>query len=190
MHKPILSRYRRKADGQIIIDVAAHNVKEIYNDFDRSAHFMKKDLDEDFVSYLVDCAREIGSEPFVIQISLNELPEAANKERVKSSIANYFYYLIELERREIKSLFRTSAIFAAIGVTIMVLLLWTDRLVVPSGRSLFGSVLSEGLTVAAWVALWEAVAVFLIRWPPGRRNIRLYKKLAAAPVSFHHIKND
>ena len=46
----------------------------------------------------------------------------------------------------------------------------------------FGGLLVDGLTVAAWVALWEALATFFIEWPPFRRKLRLYEGLATAEV--------
>jgi hypothetical protein len=46
------------------------------------------------------------------------------------------------------------------------------------------NVFAEGLTVAAWVSLWEALAVLLIEWFPHRKNIVLYRRLANAELVF------
>ena len=63
---------------------------------------------------------------------------------------------------------------------------WVNR-EIQGSDSVFGRVFAEGLTVAAWVSLWEAVATLLINWAPHRRRIRLYELVAAAPVQFRHV---
>ena len=45
--------------------------------------------------------------------------------------------------------------------------------------------IAEGLTVAVWVSLWEALATFLIKWIPYRKKISLYKRIANAEVMFN-----
>jgi hypothetical protein len=50
--------------------------------------------------------------------------------------------------------------------------------------SVMGSVFAEGLTVAAWVSLWESLATFLIHWTPRRRRIRLFESIAQSDVLF------
>jgi hypothetical protein len=45
-------------------------------------------------------------------------------------------------------------------------------------------VFSQGLTVAAWVSLWEALATFLVNWTPYSRQIRMYERIAETPVQF------
>ena len=54
----------------------------------------------------------------------------------------------------------------------------------PADPGVVGQVCAEGLTVAAWVSMWEALATFLIQWRPYRRDIRLYRRIAGAEVSF------
>lgn len=51
-------------------------------------------------------------------------------------------------------------------------------------RSVVANVFAEGLIVAAWVSLWEAVATFLIERFPHRKNVALYRRLAAAGLLF------
>jgi hypothetical protein len=47
--------------------------------------------------------------------------------------------------------------------------------------------MSEGLTVAAWVSLWEALANFLIHWPPHNKELKVYDRLASAAVIFQKV---
>jgi len=52
-------------------------------------------------------------------------------------------------------------------------------------RSIGYAVMAEGLTVAAWVSLWEALATFLIKWVPYKKKISLYKRIANAKIRFN-----
>ena len=67
---------------------------------------------------------------------------------------------------------RRSAIPFGIGVSILFLSVSLNRYL-GEDRSVIANVFAEGLTVAAWVSLWEALAIFLIEWLPYRRNLAL-----------------
>lgn len=45
MGKRILNRYEMSEEGRLIIDVAVNTVENLYNNFDRNAAFVRKDLD-------------------------------------------------------------------------------------------------------------------------------------------------
>jgi hypothetical protein len=54
-------------------------------------------------------------------------------------------------------------------------------------NSIIGGVIAEGLTVAAWVSLWESLATFLIKWMPYRKKINLYQKISESKVTFSFV---
>lgn len=66
MKKSILERYRRDSAGQLVVDIAAEKVGDLYDDFDKHAPFVKKELDYDLVEYLIDSVRELGRELFSV----------------------------------------------------------------------------------------------------------------------------
>ena len=43
-------------------------------------------------------------------------------------------------------------------------------------------VVTGGLLIAGWVAMWGPLQIFLYDWWPIRHTCRLYAKLAAIPV--------
>ena len=65
----------------------------------------------------------------------------------------------------------------------MIFLLWFNQKT-ETHDLMITRIVTEGLTVAAWVSLWEALATFLINWAPHRRQIGMYRRIAAAPVTF------
>ena len=68
MKRSVLDRYERIVGGSLIIDVSAAQVEELYNDYDRSAPYIRRDLDQDLVDYLIECAKEIMPEAFVVRL--------------------------------------------------------------------------------------------------------------------------
>ena len=50
--------------------------------------------------------------------------------------------------------------------------------------------IAEGLTIVAWVSLWEALAMFLVNWAPHRRLIRMYERIAKADVRFQEVEHE
>ena len=183
MKKDILDRYTRTDDGQFIIDITAGKIEYLYNDFDKHAPYVRKELDQDLVDYIIESAKEIGEENLLIQFRVNEQVDAELADRIKTSIKNYFLYLKELEILELNQMRRRALIFFFIGIFIMMISVWVNDLAMIR-ESAIGRVLAEGLTVAAWVSLWESVAIPLISWMPHRRQIRQYQQIADAPVQF------
>ncbi|MGR9100213.1 MAG: hypothetical protein ACU826_06565 [Gammaproteobacteria bacterium] len=183
MEKYILERYARTGEGKVIIDIAAAKIEDLYNDYDKSAPFVKKDLEQDLADYIVNSVDELGKEAFALKFSLEKAPDAETMSRLKISIRNYFLYLRDLEMRELKSMFRVSLILLVIGVAILTLSILLGQQL-GEDQTVIGQVLTEGLTVAAWVSLWESLATFLINWKPHRRRIGLYERIARAPVLF------
>ncbi|HEX9933719.1 MAG TPA: hypothetical protein VGB38_00880 [bacterium] len=184
--KRIIDRYAVLEDGSVAIDVSVPGIEDLYDDFDRAAPFLKKDLDPQFADYLVDCATEIGRRKFSIRIDLERMPDEARMERVKKSIANYFDYMLELEQRRLKKMAQTSLFLLAGGLVLLLLDIWVNRLAKDS-TSVLAIVFSEGLTIAAWVAIWEALANLLIQWTPHRHSLRLYRRLSSAPILFREV---
>jgi hypothetical protein len=184
--KSVLSRYARTEDGRVILDVYTDRLEDLYHDFDRSAPYAKKDLDPEFVDYLIACAREIGKSDFVIRINLPSPPSEEAASRVNKSIPNYFMYLRQLERDNMSKVFRTSITLLGIGLGVLAASLWVHQKF-SAADSIPSKVFAEGLTVAAWVSLWESLATFLIQWPPHRKEVKLYERLARAPIGFRHL---
>jgi hypothetical protein len=189
MKKSIINRYEFTDKNQVVIDASVRSVEDLYSYFDRTAPYMKKDLDQEFVDYVIDCVREIGKAPFVIRISPIKKPDELLMDRVRSSIKTYFLYLQEVEHRAIRVMFRRSLMLFVIGLALLALAI-VARQQFSSSESVLAEVFSQGLTVAAWVSLWEAIANLFIEWHPHRQDIKLYRKVTEAPVIFRHLQKD
>ncbi len=184
MEKYILERYSRTADGKVLIDIAATKIEDLFSYYDRSAPYLKKDLDQELVDFIVDACRDIGSESFALQFSIDHLAGEEAMSRIRQSIPRYFLYLKELEIRDLKRMLRTSATLLLVGLVLLTLSVWVN-LRLETDERVISHVLAAGLTVAAWVSLWESLATFLINWLPHRRRIKRCERIANAPILFN-----
>ena len=185
MKKRIVDRYDHTDDGFVIIDVAARRVEDLYEDFDKTAPYHKKDLDEDLAYYLTECAREFGQVDFVIRFMFERFPSEEFMLRVRTSVNKFFIYQRELELGAMNKMLRTAVTLLVIGIVILGLSLWVNHLFTVDGTpSFLNTVFAEGLTIVAWVSVWEALATFLLNWPQHLFHIRLFRKIAEAPIQF------
>ena len=183
MRGQVLNRYERAADGAIIIDVTAKSIEALYNDFDRSAPYIRRDLDQELTDYLIECAREVGPERFSIRFTIAQSATDGAVSRIRRSVNIYFLYLAEIVRQDIRRMIYKAMVLFGIGLAILFISVWVNRFL-GVDRSVVANVFAEGLTVAAWVSLWEALATLMIEWPPRRRETRLYRRLAHAALLF------
>ena len=183
MKKDVISRYERNENGVILIDVTADKVEDLFNHFDRSAPYIQRDLDQDLVNYIVDSAKELGKEPFTICFTLAQLPDEAELSNIRRSVNSFFLSLVEVERNKFRHMIRKSLIFFSLGIGILFISVCVNQKL-GSDRTVVADMLAQGLTVAAWVSLWEALATFLIKWFPYRTNINLYRRLASIKSVF------
>ncbi|MDH4203432.1 MAG: hypothetical protein OEV87_11145 [Phycisphaerae bacterium] len=186
MKKTVLNRYEINEKEQVMIDVSVQTVEHLYHDFDKTAPYYRKELDQEFVDYLTECVQEIGKYPFVVRISLEKMPDEILMDRVQKSINSYYIYLKEVEIRSMKRIFRRFVILFVTGLVLLVLaILATRRATLHEG--VIAEVFAQGLTIAAWVSLWEALVNIFLEWRPCRENIRLYNRVIDSQTIFRHL---
>lgn len=187
MKREELSRYDRDATGRVVVDVSAERPDDLYNNFDKSSPYIRRDLDKDLTDYLIGCVQELGDEPFSIRFTILAPVEDSRAARVRRSVKEYFVYLHGVERRGMERMLQRSAGFLVFGLGILSALVWKGR--IHGGfTSIAGSVFSEGLTVVAWVSLWEAIAVVLMEWRPRHRRLDAYRRIAESDLLFRIVE--
>jgi hypothetical protein len=185
----ILDRYEVLSDGRAVIEVAAASVCDLYNNFDRNAPFIRKDLDEELASYLKDCCRELGRKEFIVRFVLQQLPDAAQRVRVASSMFTYFNYLAELERRDIFATVRRSCILFLAGV-LVIGLEFSVAASIKNLEPLAAKIILEGLTILSWVAVWECTVTLVGGVTGAWRRLRRLRRLANAEVQFAPLNSE
>lgn len=183
MKKSLLTRYERDERGRVIIDVSATRTEDLYSNFDRNAPYIRRDLDQHLVDYLIECIDEIGRAPFVIRFNLEQAPSEEQVARIRRSVPGYFAYLRDSERHKVGRMTRTSLVLMIMGLGLFAAAVWIGGRF-GDDRSVLQTVVAEGVTVAAWVALWEALAKFVIEWPSHRERLAVFQGLATADLLF------
>ncbi len=179
MRKKIVERYDLSDDGKVIIKISTPKVEDLYSRFEKKSSFSKKDLDPELVTYLIDSVKEIGKERFCIKFYFEEDIAKPLQEKIHNSIKHYFTYLEDLEKKMMREQINNSVIFIIIG-----LFFTTMSILTGENESFFIKILSEGMLVAGWVSLWEALATLLIKWLPLTKKLKLFRKISSCEILF------
>ncbi len=176
------SRYKR-SKGKCLIEVRVKTPHQLFDARD-PAPFRERDLDDDFVEYVVSSAREFSlSSPLklVIHVVEKELGEFS-REMIRDSIYGYFVYKVDLQRSELKSFIKRAQIFLLIGlVTLGLCIGVAQNISVPSPPGALG-ILREGVVIFGWVSIWKPIELVLFDWYPLYEKLRFYKKLIGTEI--------
>lgn len=183
MKQHISSRYESYSSTQLAIDVSVGRIEELFEDFDSAASYVKKDLDQDFVEYLIDSVKEIRKHDFIIRINLPHHVQDKYYDRLRKSIKNYFSYLELLERRKLKKMLLRSSLLFGLGMSLLAISMLLHGNV-QHLKGVMQSLMSEGLTVAAWVSLWSASANLIFELPGIFTDIKMFRRIGSREVIF------
>ena len=78
---------------------------------------------------------------------------------------------------------KNSFIFMLIGAFFITL-----SILLEVNQQLTYRIISEGLMVAGWVSMWEAMATILIKWLPLSKKLKLFKKITNSKIEFENEK--
>lgn len=167
------------------IAIRVRTIGQLFNSFDPSP-FHEKDLDNDAEDYIVSWARELPSDrPLSIVVHVPpqeaESPEAAG---LAVAMANYFENRALRLEHELRELFRIGRRSLAIGTTVLLICLAASQLVgnlMPNPTA--ARIVEESFILVGWVANWRPIEIYLYDWWPIRRRLRLYRRIANAPVT-------
>jgi hypothetical protein len=183
MKKNILDRYDKTIENEIIIKISTNRFENLYDNFDMSSSFLKKDLSQQLVDYVIESVSEISNEKFIIKFYFKEKIEQENIIHLKKSFESYFNYLEELEKNKMREQVKNSFIFMLIGIFFITL-----SILLEVNQQLTYRIISEGLMIAGWVSMWEAMATILIKWLPLSKKLKLFKRIVNSKIEFENEK--
>ncbi|MCX6117971.1 MAG: hypothetical protein NT027_10545 [Proteobacteria bacterium] len=175
-------RYKH-VQGKICIEVRVKTPFQLFDARD-PAPFRDRDLDDDFVEYIVSCMREFSYKaPVKILIHIEDnSPKDLTFDAIGEAIQSYWAYQIELFESELKSFFKRAQLFMLIGVVFLVACITVAQSIsVPNNHGLLG-VLREGIVIFGWVSVWKPIELLLFDWYPLFEKLRLYRKLLKTEV--------
>lgn len=140
-----------------------------------------KDLNPYVSEFVVSWAKEVtGQEDLAIRVHVSEPVSAERAARAGDAMRAAFDYEIGLAERRLRALFREGRVSLLVGLAALAVSLAASQVIDADEGLLL--LVKEGLIVAGWVAMWKPIHLYLYDWWPIRREIRMYRRLALAPV--------
>lgn len=178
-------RYKNSG-GKRWIEVRVKEAQQLF-DFRDPSPFRERDLDDDFIEYIMLSAREFSHKTpvkIVIYIGGKMTPELS-KEAIHEALHSYLSYQIELSMKDLRSFLRRGQIFLLLGILMLVACLSIARAIPPETEFTAMSILREGVTIFGWVSMWKPIELLLFEWYPLFDKLRLYRKLLETEVDIH-----
>jgi len=174
-------RHYRQEDGLQVIDVSAATAAQLFSGLD-PAPFRHKDLDPEVEGYILAALREVGGAQRAKIVFHLPQDEAASREgqNLPDAVHNFFAYREWVAGDELRRLARRGGASLAIGLAFLFACLALRQVV--SGDGDDTTIVSEGLLIVGWVALWKPLEMALYDWWPFWTQIRLFRSLKQIPV--------
>lgn len=168
-----LQGYRHER-GTYLIEVKLRELRQLFNTLDPSP-FHEKDLDAAAEEYLVSAARELGRHRGQLVFYVPATTASEARAEVASAVRHYFMYRAWHTGEQLRLLLMRGLISLGIGLSFLVVCLSLRQLIDTFSAMPGEEILSEGLLILGWVAMWRPVDIFLYDWWPefGRRRVFL-----------------
>ncbi len=178
------NRYKHEK-GTIIVEVGVKKSRQLFNERD-PAPFRERDLDPQFVTYLVSAVEEfsIGTKMKIRIMTADEndlKPE--NSVIISEAIQTYFKYESKLAQSKLHRRYRTARNFFIIGsLTLMACLSVAQFMSTIQSAPVVAKIVSEGFVIIGWVAMWRPIEDLLYSWWPIREQRLYFNKIAIMDV--------
>lgn len=175
-------RHYRQEDGLQIIDVSTATVAQLFSGLD-PAPFRHKDLDPEVEGYILAAVREIGGAGRAKIVFHLPPDQAASREgqNLPDAVHNFFAYREWVASDELGRLARRGGASLLIGLVFLFICLALRQVVIGDGDET--TIVSEGLLIVGWVALWKPLEMALYDWWPFWTQLRLFRALKQIPVA-------
>jgi len=169
----------RTTSHEAILEVRILNVEQIFDNRD-PAPFRERDLDPDFVDYLVDGVRDLGTaRPIRIIVWLEQ---ACPPGQIEESIHRYFEHTLARIDRTRREQVQSGGIALAIAGVAIVVLTALGQLVAMAIPNPLGTGLHTALEISGWVFMWRPIEVLIYDGIPVRRERRVLRAIHTAPI--------
>jgi hypothetical protein len=179
-----IDRYKREQDS-IVVEIAVKNTRQLFNERD-PAPFRERDLDSQFVTYLVSTIEEFAPRT-KIKIKIHSLDNddlsSENSLIIKEAIHSYFRYESQLAQSRLKKSLRTARFFSLIGVITLFVCLSLSQLITATKLTpVISEIISAGLVIIGWVGMWRPIESLLYDWWPIREQRLIFDKISKLDV--------
>lgn len=184
MNKAI-SRYEKLKDGRLAIDISILKYAELYDEWDNTASYIKKDLDADLADFLYDCFFESKKSTFVIRIKSSD-SNKENQAKVKKSIKTYFEYMAQKELQNLRNNMHMTVRHFILGFVFIISSIIARKF---DFNEIVKDVVIEGMIILGWVTLWKVFTGILYEWNVINADIKIYDRISKSEVIFVEEKH-
>jgi hypothetical protein len=169
----------RTTSHESVLEVRILNVEQIFDNRD-PAPFRERDLDPDFVDYLVDGVRDLGTaKPIRIIVWLEQ---ACPPGQIDEAVHGYFEQALARIDRSRREQVRSGGIALAIAGVAIVVLTGLGQLVAMTIPNPLGAGLQTALEISGWVFMWRPIEVLIYDGIPVRRERRVLRAIRTASI--------
>jgi len=175
--------YQQNPDtGAFLIEAALDRYEDIFNEWD-PAPYKTRDLNPDLRHYLEDSSGDIPLREAVELLfkAPAHVYDDAKECSVREGLSTYLTCEVGSARKSLRRLHRLSFINLCVAAALLTAVMKVSRI---QDGTLLMAVLREGLTIGSWVFTWELISLFFFRRFELRRELKKWKRLAKADVSF------
>ena len=174
--------YRREGEATLI-EIRLARIEQLFNSLDASP-FHEQDLDKEAEEYIVDSVLDLPPEA-KLKLVIYLPPETLSEPRVRSapdSIHHFFSYCHDSTLRKRRLHMREGRLSLALGLSFLFACILLRQVFFRDSGTVLGEVLSEGLLILGWVAIWRPMEMLLYDWWPITRLGRTYLRLSEIEV--------
>ncbi|TAJ35343.1 MAG: hypothetical protein EPO67_04700 [Reyranella sp.] len=171
----------RDKDPTVAVELRLDRISRLYNSLD-PAPFREKELEAAADAYIVGSAEDAGPRPIrlVVMLPPSELAKQ-EADHIGPSIRHHFELRRDSENRSLRNMWWRGRVSLVVGLAFLAACL-VGRNLLLSMPSTVAHILSEGLLIVGWVAMWGPLDVFLYGWWPIRARWKLLDRLSRIDV--------
>lgn len=164
------------------LDIQLENYRDAYSNWDYSP-FINRDLDDNLMEYLLACSYEIPrKKTIIIRFHLlHQLRDASREQKSIDGMYNFFQYRIRKIKHDRLHLIRDTVSFLFIGTALLIIANITS---VNIHDVFWNNLLSEGLSIGAWVMIWEMFSIWFFKVNSLSNRIKHYQRLGKATIVY------
>jgi hypothetical protein len=169
------------AEGRI--EIRLRSIRQLFNSMDASP-FLEKDLDSEAEALVTSWARDLAMHaPIVLLLEVEEpLPPELTADDVAKAVRNFFAYRARMRRRDLRELLRLGRTTLLVAMLFLSACLLLREMLTAGTTSSMSRILTEGLLIIGWVAMWRPLEIWLFDWMPILREARIREHIAQAKV--------
>lgn len=176
-------RYRME-EGRACIDIRLSSPRQLF-DLRDPAPFRERDLDPGAVEHFLVSVREIPlRQPVRINLFIHpDANDTIEKAVIADAIRAHFEHERDIVDRAITQNFHRGRYLFVLGVIVLAVFLTLSKLLGQWAALGFAKeIISEGLVITGWVAMWRPAEVLLYDWWPLYEERRWIEKLLQADL--------